>query len=233
MDDLPAEEVLEAIERAVRALLEEAGVTPPPVDALALARGHFGWRVEEVEAPPRRGRRRERGDTAGPIRLPAGLSEEARQAVAARRVGEVLEGRVLAELGAPREGPRPSLANRIAERLLLPLDAFARDARELGFDVLRLKERYWTASHEAIARRLPELPEPCVVALTEGERVVWRRGSAGAAGRRLTPAERRCREAVERSGEPTLVRYEGWTVQGWPLPGAGDRVLLRGVPETE
>ena len=43
MDDLVREEVLETVDRAVAGLLDAAGITGPPVDAIALGNGISGW----------------------------------------------------------------------------------------------------------------------------------------------------------------------------------------------
>src|SRR5437660_1082607 len=112
MDLLP-EELLAAVDAAVADLLAGAGVTAPPVDAVALAR-RLG--LGPAGRPPRR---RGRPEEAEP-------SEEQRQWSAARAVADQLRPGLLAKLGV--EGPAglagASLSNLAAARLLTPADWF-------------------------------------------------------------------------------------------------------------
>ena len=47
--DFSQEELVEVIDRLVAGMLERAGVTTPPVDALHVAENHLGFPVEYVE----------------------------------------------------------------------------------------------------------------------------------------------------------------------------------------
>ena len=56
------------------------------------------------------------------------------------------------------------MANNLAGRLLLPTAWFVADAAAENWDLIALKHRYATASHELIARRMLESIEPLAVA---------------------------------------------------------------------
>jgi hypothetical protein len=214
-DDLSREEISDAVDRAVAGLLDDAGVSSPPVDAVALAQRHLGLI----------------------LRPKPDLTPEQRQFAAAREVGRVGKDDLLRRLDLDPEEQRrglagASLVNLFAERLLLPTPWFRDAARAAGFDLLALKERFATASHEAIAWRLLDLDEPCLITLVENGSVVRRRGNVARAGKGLSPPERRCLQQVQRSGRPCDLSEDGWRVQGWPIdPGGGKREVLRSVLE--
>ena len=56
IDELPQDEVLAVVDAAVERLLEAAGVTKPPVDAIVLAQRHLGMVVCMDRNQPQRGR---------------------------------------------------------------------------------------------------------------------------------------------------------------------------------
>jgi hypothetical protein len=232
MDDLPREELVAAIERVVGGVLAAAGVAGPPVDAVGLARTHFGLSVV-FDDTLRPGPRRRAAD--GVVRLQPGLSPERQQEAAARAIGDRLREEVLRELRLEPADARglagASLTNQIARCLLVPGGWFRKDARAMGFDVARLAERYGSAGVELVALRLLDLEEPCVVSLVTAGGVTFRRSNGPRAGRGLVPAEVRCRDEVLRDDEERTVRADGWTVRGWPV-GPG-RVVLRSVYEPE
>src|SRR5205823_6283726 len=125
-----------------------------------------------------------------------------------------------------------TLVNLFAPRLLLPADWFADDAAALDYDVLKLKERYSNCTHEVIALRLLDLPEPCIITIIDNGHVLRRRSNAWPVRRQLEPPEQQCQRYVNRRGRPHVVRAGNWTVQGWPVPSAdGQREILRSVVE--
>src|SRR5262245_23822249 len=209
------EEILAAVDAAVAELLAAAGVTEPPVDAVALAR-HLAIDPDSGRRPRRAGRAAEGEPT-----------EEQRQWAAARAVADRLRPELLAKLGV--EGlvglAGASLSNLLAARLLTPDDWFAHDCRDCDFDLEALKQRYRTAARETIAWRWLDLPEPCIVAVVTGDRPQRRRANAGRAPAGLSPAEQRCAATVQETGQPQQVRIGGWSVHGWPL--GPDRTVLR------
>jgi hypothetical protein len=226
-EDLSREEVHHVIDRVVEELLTAAGVTEPPVDAVALARGHLGLVLE-----PERSRRAPRREAA------AEPTEEARQWAAARRIGEHLKAAILRRLDlSPDQAGSPggeSPTTLFARHLLAPADWFRDDARALEFDLPRLQRRYRTAGVELLAWRLLDLPEPCVITIVDNDHVQRRRGNARPVRRELGPAERECQRYVHYYSRPRVVCADGWTVQGWPLHRPDwKREILRSVGPEE
>lgn len=234
IEELPREDVLHGVDRAVEELLAAAGVEGPPVDALALAR-HLGLEVRVEEGAPPRGRSRRAADNE--IVLHPGLSEEQRHAAAARAAGDHVKSSLLARLGFD-PGQRPtagaSLPGLFADRLLVPTAWFRSDAPSSGYDLAELKSRYRTASHELIAWRLLDLPAPCIVTVVDDDKVHRRRSNAWRVKKELDPVEQQCQRHVARHGGPHELRANGWTVRGWPVPCAGwTRVVLRSVVDLD
>jgi hypothetical protein len=156
---------------------------------------------------------------------------ERRQWAAAEAIGEHLKPQVRARLGVERGAVTAKL---IAARLLLPEAWFPSDAAACAYDLARLKERYRTASHEALAWRLLDLPEPCVITVVDDGHVYRRRSNAWRVKKQLAEPEKRCEEHVRKHGEQHEVRAAGWTVRGWPVPHEGwPRVILRSVADAE
>jgi hypothetical protein len=128
-----------------------------------------------------------------------------------------------------------SLAQLFAHRLLVPSLWFAHDAPASGFEVLELKRRYHTTSHEVIAWRLLDLTEPSIITVIDNDRVARRRSNAWTVKRtELSAPEKKCQGLVNRTGSPQSVREAGWTVQGWPVHRPDwRREILRSVVEWE
>ena len=102
--DFSQEELFEVIDRLVAGLLERAGVSEPPVDALAIAEDHLGIPVEVVESAEEdeRGRRRRRPrarPTGSGIILSPDMTEETRQKAAA-------DGKVCEKCHPKKEEPK-------------------------------------------------------------------------------------------------------------------------------
>lgn len=235
IENLPREDVLAAVDRLVEEVLAEAGVTGPPVDAIALAQGHLGMVVCLDKRQPQRGRA-QRGGGQQQIFLRPEPTEERHQWTVAHEIGEHFKPALLEGLRVPPDETRAmtgeSLANLFAHHLLVPTRWFAADARALDFDVPELKKRYQTSSHEVIALRLLDLPEPCVITILDNDHIHRRRSNAWQVRRRLEPPERECQKHVHRHGRPHVVRRDGWTVQGWPVHQADwKREILRSVVE--
>jgi Zn-dependent peptidase ImmA (M78 family) len=234
-DGLPREEITAAVDGLVEELLEAAGVVRPPVDALALAQRHLGMIVCLDRRQPQRGRAQR---TAGrkQVFLRPEPTEERHQWTVAHEIGEHYKARLLERLavdpGQTRAMAGESLANLFAYRLLVPTCWFATDAPAADYDVLALKASYRTASHEVIAWRFLDLPEPCVVTVFDNEHVSRRRSNAWRITRQLAPAEQECQRYVHYYSRPHAVRGEGWTVQGWPVHAADwKREILRSVAD--
>jgi hypothetical protein len=233
IEELSRDEVHAAVDRTVTELLAAAGVAAPPVDAIALAQKHLGMVVCLDRKQAQRGRA-QRIAGKRQIYLRPEPSEERHQWTVAHEIGEHLKPGLLKALGIDPAATRPmmgeSLANLFAHRLLVPSCWFGDDARILGFDLLELKRRYHTASHEVLAWRFLDLPEPCIVTIVDNGAVYRRRSNQARFARALTPAERECQRLVHRLGEPQQLQATGCTVHGWPVHQADwKREILRSV----
>src|SRR5262249_45745518 len=196
---LDREDVVATVDRMVEELLEAAGVTQPPVDAIVLAQRHLGMLVCLDRRQNQRGRAQRAGGRKQIFLRPAPTAER-HQSTAAHEVGEHCKSALLERLGAGPGATRPmageSLAKLFAYRLLVPTCWFAADAPAHDYDVLELKQRYRTSSHEVIAWRLLDLPEPCVISILDNDHVSRRRSNAWRVRRELEPPERACQRYV-------------------------------------
>jgi Zn-dependent peptidase ImmA (M78 family) len=220
LDDMQREDVVAVIDQMVEELLEAARVTAPPVDAIALAQGHLGMVVCLDKRQAQRGRA-QRSGAKPQIYLRPEPTEERHQWTVAHEIGEHLKAELLERLGIePGETKAmtgESLANLFAHHLLVPSCWFKPDAKELDCHLLKLKRRYKTSSHEVIALRFLDLPEPCVVTVIDNDHVSRRRSNGPRVSRELLPAETKCRLSVNRHARPRVVRADGITVRGWPV----------------
>jgi hypothetical protein len=73
---------------------------------------------------------------------------------------------------------------------------------------MALKQRFATASHELIARRMLEMPPPIVVTLCDLGKIRWRRTNAGHRPPQLLPEEAKAWRATHESGKPTSIRLD-------------------------
>jgi predicted transcriptional regulator len=208
--EIPAEQVRDAVERAARETLAEGQWHAPPVDAEELAR-RLGMAVsrDEVGAATR-ARFVRLGGTAGQgaIFVADEPRLERRQWAVAHEIGESVAWRVFAELGIDAteaaERPREEVANRLAGRLLLPREWFAADGEAVDWDLLELKARYATASHELIARRMLEMRPVVIITLLDQGRTVWRRSNKVHRAPPLTPPERDAWKVAHATGQTVV-----------------------------
>jgi Zn-dependent peptidase ImmA (M78 family) len=234
-EELIREEVVLIIDRMVRELLDKAGIIEPPVDAIALAQRHLGMTICLDQRQPQRGRAQRAGGKQQ-IFLKPEPTEERHQWTVAHEIGEHLKPALMERLGLePAEVKAmagESLANLFAYRLLVPSCWLAGDAHELNFNLLKLKGRYRTPSHEVIAWRLLDLPDPCIVTIVDNEHISRRRSNAWPTRRKLEPAEEKCQRYVHHYSRPKMIQEDGWTVQGWPVHQTDwKREILRSVVE--
>lgn len=206
-DDLTREDLFSAADTLIDEILDDA---QPPFDALIIA-GRLGVT----------------------LKLPPDLPERRRHSLAAQAVGTHLKPLVLRRLGI--EG-RPlmgaSIADTLAARLLVPTSWLNSEARAHGYDLLALAAVFRTASHELIAWRLLDLDSPCAITFIDNGRIEKRRANSFRPSRQLVPAEVTCQLKVHETSRPTVVRAEGWTVQGWPIHEVDwRREILRSVPD--
>jgi uncharacterized protein DUF955 len=237
MDDFAREDVVEVLDRVVTDLLQAAGMERPPVDAIALAQRHLGMQVCLDSRQPQRGRA-QRSAGKRQIFLRPEPTEERHQWTVAHEIGEHFKTTLLQRLGIEPGQTRAmtgeSLANLFAYRLLVPTCWFTGDAAACGYDLLELKERYRTASHEVIAWRFLDLPAPCIVTIVDNDHIHRRRSNSWPVRRQLEPAEVDCQRYVSHYSRPRVVRQDGWTVHGWPVHQADwKREILRSVVEMD
>ncbi len=237
MENLERDDVVATVDRMVDELLAQAGLDGPPVDCIALAQKTLGMVVCLDSRQSQRGRAQRAGGQRQ-IYLKPEPRVERHQWTVAHEIGEHLKPELLSRLGmepgATKAMAGESLANLFSYRLLVPTCWFAADAPALDYDLLALKEKYSTSSHEVIAWRWLDLPDPCVVTILDNGVIHRRRSNAWRTKRELAEAEAKCQRYVHERGKPHRVREAGWTVHGWPVHQADwKREVLRGVMDDD
>jgi hypothetical protein len=223
------EEWASAIDRVVTEVLASVRGEAPPVDAFAVA--GLGIEVLLDRGQAARGRQK-RVLGRGTIFVRPDPRPERLQWAVAHEVGEQMAYRAFRELGVSSDEVSPPTreraANCIAARLLMPTAWFEADAAECGYDLLELKRRYRTASHEAIALRLLDLPDAMLLSVFDHNRLSWRRSNVAVRAPRLHPEERRCQEQVHRSNRAETIDAAALVIHGWPVHETGwKREILR------
>lgn len=236
MDDRPRDEIVSIIDQIIKELLEQAGVEEPPVDAIKLAQGHLGMTVSLDSRQQERGRVQRAGKNPK-IFLRPEPTEERHQFSVAREVARHLKSQILERLDLdPQEAKQltgESLLSLFSSHLLVPTHWFQEDAPATGYDLPALKERYRTASHEVIALRFLDLPQPCIVTVIDNETITRRKSNGPRCkAKMLEPAEEKCWRSVHQTGKARTLREGGWTVQCWPVHREDwKREILRSVVE--
>lgn len=238
--ELPREELAAGLDAVAMDVLAEAGVDRPPVDVFSVAWA-LGITIAEDDRQQGRARYvRLRGRSPGGARATILLRPdprpERRQWAVAHEIGEHAAHRVFALLGVdPREtisNAREVLANHLAGRLLLPAAWFRPDGAACGWDLVALKARYPTASHELIARRMLECRPPVIISIFDQGRLYFRRSNLPGRVPPPSAVEMDCWRRVHRRGQPEEA-YEGLrTIRGWPVhEEAWKREILRAEAE--
>lgn len=234
--ELTHEEMAAGLDRVVEEILDEVGIRQPPIDAIAVAR-LLGIAVALDDRQQGRARYvrlsdRWSGHSRATILLRPEPRAERRQWAVAHEVGEHLAHRVFSGWGAdPLEtvpNAREQVANCLAGRLLLPTEWFAADATACDWDLLALKTRYVTASHELIARRMLDCRPTVIISIFDQGRISFRRSNV--LGRVPPPsrAEIECSNRVHLHCRPQRERQGLTRVQGWPIHEEGwKRDILR------
>lgn len=244
LSEIPADEFAAALDASAAEVLWEAGVTEPPVDAAIVAE-RIGLVVAHNDAMIYRGRlvrlADPRGGEVGQGTIVVGPAErpERLQWAVAHEIGESIAYRVFAALGIrPGDAPenaREQVANHLASCILLPRNWFAADGPPLDWDLAALKQRYATASHELVARRMLEMPPPIVITLCDLGSVRWRRTNAGGRPPKLLTEETAVWRTAHESGEGASAILDPATtglesVHAWPIHEADwKREILRSV----
>lgn len=205
-----------AIETEVREILQQAQVRWPPVDAIGVARAlklTIAWdqsqggrgRIAKIAGRPT-------------IFLRPDERPERLQWAAAHELGESCVWRICRALGVagdellPRQ--REELANLFAKQLLLPAETFERDSRNCDFDLLQLKTRYATASHELIACRWLDAERSGIVTIVDQGAVTYRRSNLSAKIH-WTADEKTCWSQLRRMRRPQRVQSARMSIRGW------------------
>ena len=234
--ELTTEEFAAALDAIAGELISEAAIDEPPVDTLAVAHA-LGITIADDDRQQGRARyvRLSGHGSSRPratILLRGDPRRERRQWAVAHEIGEYAAHRVFAALGVnPREAPggtRETVANQLAGRLLLPGGWFAADGVDFGWDLLRLKARYWTASHELIARRMLECPPAVIVSIFDQGRLYFRRCNLGGGVPPVSQEEMNCRQTAHDYNRPQQCNDGLHVIQAWPIHEDGwRREILR------
>jgi hypothetical protein len=235
LSEIPDDEFAAALDACAAEVLWEAGLTEPPVDALAVAEG-LGLVIARDYAMPYRGRfvrlAESEGRSGGQATIVVGQADrpEREQWAVAHEIGECVAYRVFERLGVSFDEALPTarelVANRLASSLLLPRRWFASDGRELDWD------RYDTASHELIARRMLEMRPPIVITVCDLGRVHWRRSNVSTRPPSMLPEEKTVWRETHETGLPTEALLDAENglelVRCWPIHEPGwKREILR------
>ncbi len=230
------EELTDAIDRLVAGMLERAGVTAPPVNALALAEHHLGIPIEvvEPEEDEETGRRRRPRGSGGGITLSTDMSAEQRQRAAADGIARLLLPDIYRKVGVPEGSETKQFAAHVrtltAARVLIPNKLLRAALRDCKYDVPELHARFRTAGMEAVAARLLDLDDFCVIAVVDDGVVASRRCNRMPVSRKLEAAEQEVLERVTEQELPHRARVGEWTAWGWPVPNRPfRRILIRAV----
>jgi hypothetical protein len=230
LPEFAREELAAALEAVAMNVLAEAAIGGPPVDAFGVAAA-LGIDLalddrQEGRARYVRLRGRAGGRPRATILLRPDPRPERRQWAVAHEIGEHVAHRMFARLGVdPREtgaATREAVATELAGRLLLPGAWFAADGANCGWDLLRLKGRYPTASHELIARRMLQCRPPVIMSIFDDARLYFRRSNLPGRVPPPSSAEMGCWRAVHEGNRPGwacegLRAIHGWAVheEGW------------------
>lgn len=229
LPELALDEYAGVLDDLVVELLAACEVRRPPVDALRLAQ-RLGITVAYDAQQPQRARYLRLADGDAQAAQPSILIRpderpERRQWAIAHEIGEHVAHEVFARLGAdPSSAPldaREQVANALAGRLLVPTVWFKEFGRSVGWDLPLLKERFMTASHELLARRMLDGAEPLVVSLFDQGRLTWRRATGGGRVPPLTAIERQCWGFAHDKARSRTARSGALRVQAWPVHEPG------------
>ena len=237
-----AEELSTTLDRVALEVLEQGAVRQPPVDALELARAlkivvatddRQQGRARYVRLAGYRGRA-----PLGTILLRPEPRRERRHWAVAHEIGEHVAWRVFEELQIdPREtvpDAREAIANHLAGRLLVPSPWFSADAVQCRWNLLKLKVRYATASHELLSRRMLEFSSPIIVSIFDQGRLSFRRSNVYGRVPPPSPAELECWRMVHQDNQPRSIEGGLLSISGWPVHEEGwKREILRTEVNTE
>lgn len=223
--EVPPEEYSAVLDEVAGQALAAAGIYGPPVDPFVLASDQ-GIAVAEDAAQAGRGRYVRLGGRRGHRPRPAVLlrpedRQERSHWALAHEIGEHLAHRVFLELNVtPREAPanaRELVANHLAGRLLVPSTWLLEDGLASGWDLRHLKQRYSTASHELLARRMLDLPPQLIVTIIDKGKMYFRRSNMPGEVPPMAEIEKECQWRANQKGgtaegEAPPLRVLAWAV---------------------
>jgi hypothetical protein len=236
LPEYTGEELAAGLDHAAIELLAKAAIDAPPVDAFAVARAlgiavalddRQNGRARYVRLSRHRSERRR-----ATILLRPEPRLERRHWAVAHEIGEHVACHIFAQWGVdPCEtepNTREAVANNLAGRLLLPTAWFVADAAACDWDLIALKHRYATASHELIARRMLECRPPVIVSIFDHERISFRGSNLPGHAPPPSAAEMQCWRNVHRENHPGQTRTDACLIRGWPVHEQGwRREILR------
>jgi DNA-binding transcriptional ArsR family regulator len=230
------EELAAGLDRVVENTLAEVGIHAPPVDAFAVARA-LGITLAWDDRQQGRARYVRLSDhrvaaARATILLRPDPRWERQQWAVAHEIGEHVACHVFAQWGInPRETTgeaRETVANNLAGRLLLPTTWFAADAAACAWDLIAMKARYRTASHELIARRMLECRPPVIISIFDQRKIIFRRSNLAGQAPPPSAAEMECWRNVHCGKHPRQAQAGPHLIQGWPIHEEGwKREILR------
>ena len=225
LPELTRHDLAAALAEVAAKLLEAAAISAPPVDAFAVAEACGLVVLSDDQQAGRarfvRLRRHAPGFGQGSIFLRPDPRPERLQWAVAHEIGESRAADVFRLLGvrageAP-DGARESVANGLASHVLLPMEWFRADGIEFRWDLLKLKRRYATASHELIARRMLDFEPSAIVTVFDQARITWRHWARAGRPPRLAAEERRCWQTAHVAGRPQRRAHQGLTIRAWAI----------------
>ena len=225
LSDLTVEELSAGLDAVVEEILAQCGCQKPPVDAFSIAQS-LGITVALDDCQSGRARyvrlhNRSELRPRAAILLRSDPRMERQQWAVAHEIGEHAAFRAFNRLGldvyesSPRA--REQVANQLAGRLLVPTLWFAEDGPALQWDLLALKMRYSTASHELIARRMLECPPAVIITIFDQGRITFRRGNVPGRIPPPSAAEWDCWRQVHGENRPCEQSDGSSAIQGWPV----------------
>ncbi|MDX1964476.1 MAG: ImmA/IrrE family metallo-endopeptidase [Pirellulales bacterium] len=236
--EIQTDELAAVLDRIAGEILRQAGVIGPPVNVLQLAI-RLGFQIAwderqtaraRLARPPRPGNGSAGG---GLILLRHEPRPERRQWAVAHELGEAWSWRVFEMLDQDPRTTRPALreqiANWLAGRILVPGAWLTASGEEWDWDLLRLKQRFSTASHELIARRMLDCEPPVVITVFDQGSIVLRQGNLRQRPPRWSEREEACRQTAIVEARPEEVTGNP-RIRCWPLTEPG---WLREIIRTE
>ncbi|MFQ5956901.1 MAG: ImmA/IrrE family metallo-endopeptidase [Candidatus Brocadiales bacterium] len=206
-------DIVTLVEDEARALLEKLHIRKPPVDAFVLAKA-LDLTVHIDTNLSTRGYSRKRwGIETVTVGSKNPAKSERKHFTIAHEIGEMLLA------GKVKQSLLEDASNHMAVSLLLPRDRFHKDADALEFDLLALKKRYSTVSHEVIAYRMLDF-KSLIITIFDNSKLYRRKSSYPNRLRRIkhiSPLEMECMEAVSDRAEQVLLKDDEKSVTGWPI----------------